>query len=800
MSTGGSYGGLGYIDDTAATDELYVRRDEYYAKGQIGTYDTSVGDFNVLPPGANGYVLTSRPALSNGLAWEPSGGVSISGAALGGASSGGSGLTITPNPITGTGTLALAASGVAAGTYGSGTQVAQITADAAGRSTAISNVAISPITINTTAPIAGGAAVSPGGTITLTHGNSTVTAGSYNATNITVDARGHITAATSASSKSITGSGITILNGSGFYGSNGLSAVISITNTAVTPGTYGSSTAVPQFTVNAQGQLTFAGNVAITGGSLGSITVTPAGPLTVSGSPVSLGGTVTLTNTALDDIPTACWIAGSSVTLGTGSTNTILIGSGTRSVASSIGSVAVGVAANVGGSDCISIGSGAGGTLGLLTASRCNYIGSSAGQSNTGAGSTDNVFLGFSAGADASSTSSCVFIGSSAGSAGTSLTAKQCISIGNSTRGSDSSVVIGHAARSATQSVNIGFNAANNSPGGALVAIGYNAGKGLGASNSTFVGHSAGLVCTGVGNTFIGGAAGSTATTGSGNTLVGNTVAVVSATVASGCAFGNSAQVGGAESSTYGFSSLVTGNNCSAYGARASATGTNDTAIGWTAIANGTNGAAVGHSAQTTGAYACALGQGAQANAARSIAIGSGVINAVANTTVIGSSAAPTAHVVQSTGFLQSAAWYSCKAGRTGSTQVVAFPGPVTLTIANTFWTNGCAVSTNNVTMPQANTQFSVNACVKTSAVTGAANGTINMRIRYFDGTTTTTIAETTLSLSASSGNVVAWCTNATVQTPNVTTAYVFAELERLTGTTTSVDVSFYALTVKRDA
>jgi hypothetical protein len=102
--------------------------------------------------------------------------------------------------------------------------------------------------------------------------------------------------------------------------------------------------------------------------------------------------------------------------------------------------------------------------------------------------------------------------------------------------------------------------------------------------------------------------------------------------------------------------------------------------------------------------------------------------------------------------------------------------------------------------MPQANTQFSVNACVRTSAITGPNNGTINMRIRYYDGATTSTLSECTVTISASSGSVVAWCCSATVQTPNVTTAYVYAELERLTGTTTSVDVSNYAITVKRDA
>jgi hypothetical protein len=52
------------------------------------------------------------------------------------------------------------------------------------------------------------------------------------------------------------GVGLTITNGAG-------SVAIAITNTGVTAGSYGSASAVPNYTVNAQGQLTAAANTSI---------------------------------------------------------------------------------------------------------------------------------------------------------------------------------------------------------------------------------------------------------------------------------------------------------------------------------------------------------------------------------------------------------------------------------------------------------------------------------------------------------------------------------------------------------
>jgi len=60
------------------------------------------------------------------------------------------------------------------------------------------------VTVNTTSPIAGGGAVALGSALTLTHANSGVTATSYTNANITVNAQGHITAASSGSSSPVT--------------------------------------------------------------------------------------------------------------------------------------------------------------------------------------------------------------------------------------------------------------------------------------------------------------------------------------------------------------------------------------------------------------------------------------------------------------------------------------------------------------------------------------------------------------------------------------------------------------------
>jgi hypothetical protein len=136
-----------------------------------------------------------------------------------------------------------------------------------------------------TLDIAGGTGLSTvgsGNTLTVSLDDTAVTAASYGSTTaipvLTVDAQGRITAASTAAistSWTLTGdSGSQVVNGGDtvdIAGGTGLTTVTSATDTltvnlddtAVSAGSYGSATAIPTFTVDAQGRLTAAGTAAI---------------------------------------------------------------------------------------------------------------------------------------------------------------------------------------------------------------------------------------------------------------------------------------------------------------------------------------------------------------------------------------------------------------------------------------------------------------------------------------------------------------------------------------------------------
>jgi len=174
--------------------------------------------------------------------------------------------------------------------------------------------------------IAGGTGlttVGSGNSLTINLDDTAVSAGSFGSTTaipvITVDAQGRITSAsTAAISTSFTlagDSGSETVNGGDTLtvaGGTGLTSAVSATdtvtinldNTAVTAGSYGSATAIPTFTVDAQGRLTAAGTASIStsltvGADSGSDDIVRLGTDTLNFAGTSNEVTTTVSNNTI---------------------------------------------------------------------------------------------------------------------------------------------------------------------------------------------------------------------------------------------------------------------------------------------------------------------------------------------------------------------------------------------------------------------------------------------------------------------------------------------------------------------
>lgn len=424
----------------------------------------------------------------------------------------------------------------------------------------------------------------------------------------------------------------------------------------------------------------------------GSITVNTSGPLSVTGSPVPLNGSITLTDTALDEIPTESWRAGPIALSGSRS---IFIATG-NSIWAPLTNRSIGIGANirVGGNQQLRIGSRASTAPPPSDSPDIVCVGHNAGESCHGT-IGEMVFVGNQAGSSMVTVTSGVVIGHNAGNSSangignftivgerTQALGNFAAALGSQAQASTNGIAIGRLARADTEAVVVGSSAGNAFLNNSVVIghgsanastaantnnviIGRNSATATAISNLIVVGNGSGLLATGGGCTIIGHQSGTTTTTGANTTIVGsgsgtanlgagNTIvgqgAGLTVTGAGNTIIGQGAVTAtlttGTNNVVIGQTSGVTlaaAASCVVIGQAATVNQTQAVIIGGGASATGTTPVVIGQGSSVTGNGGIVVGRGTTASGASTITVGTGnTTSSGANSVILGTTASNT--------------------------------------------------------------------------------------------------------------------------------------------------------------
>ncbi len=235
----------------------------------------SIGNGQLLIGSNPGFTKANLTAGSGINITNGSGSITISSTATGTVTNVATGTGLTGGPITGSGTISLANTAVTPTTYGTTTTIPQITIDQQGRITAANNQTIPNANTATT------------GLLSAADWNTFNSKGAGTVTNVTATAPISVISSTTTPAISMTqantttdgflssadwntfnskGAGTVTSVGAGTGLTGGpitAAGTLSLANTAVTPAIYGTTTTIPQITIDQQGRITSANNQTI---------------------------------------------------------------------------------------------------------------------------------------------------------------------------------------------------------------------------------------------------------------------------------------------------------------------------------------------------------------------------------------------------------------------------------------------------------------------------------------------------------------------------------------------------------